>query len=414
MTKLDRMIVAIGPGDIAKLDRLPASFQMAAMIMARLKKGRLDITVPDGRTLRFQGKEAGPQAEMVMHDPRLTAKVLTRGDIGFAEAYMDGKFDTPDLARVLEYFVRNFEDAGALAVGGRLTQIVNLVRHAFRANTKRGSKRNILAHYDLGNEFYSRWLDPTMTYSSAIYSSPDQTLEQAQLAKYRAIASELGLAPGKHVLEIGSGWGGFAEVAAGEYGARVTSITISDAQHAYACERMARAGLSDLVDIQMRDYRDITGQFDAVASIEMFEAVGEKYWPAYFGKVADSLKPGGKADLQIITIEDDQFDNYRQRPDFIQHYIFPGGMLISPERIRQQAERIGLAYRIGSQFGMSYARTLAEWTRRFQKAWDGISRLGFDDRFRRLWLYYLAYCEAGFCSGRIDVGQFVLSKPPTA
>jgi cyclopropane-fatty-acyl-phospholipid synthase len=280
-----------------------------------------------------------------------------------------------------------------------------------RANTKKGSRRNILAHYDLGNDFYARWLDPTMTYSSALYTSVDQNLENAQLAKYRSIARNLNLKPGDHVLEIGSGWGGFAEVAAKEYSARVTSITISDAQHAYATKRIADAGLSSQVEIVLRDYRDVRGQFDAVASIEMFEAVGEEYWPSYFGKIAEVLKPGGRAALQIITIDDDYFDLYRKRADFIQHYIFPGGMLPSERRLRQETAAVGLGFEVDAMFGKSYARTLGEWAKRFELAWDDIKGGKFNESFRRLWLYYLAYCEAGFRTGRIDVGQFVLTKP---
>jgi cyclopropane-fatty-acyl-phospholipid synthase len=411
MTRLDRMIVAITSANLNALDGLPASMRLAAMLLVRLRKGRLDMTFADGRTFRFEGPEPGPRGEIIVHDAAFARTVMAKGDIGFAEAYMDGKFDTPNLADVLEYFTINFDNAGKLAMGGEITRIFNQIRHAFRANTKRGSKRNILAHYDLGNDFYARWLDPTMTYSSALYSDQNQSLEDAQLEKYRAIARRAGLKPGMHVLEIGSGWGGFAETAAREFGARVTSVTISNAQHAYAVRRIADAGLADKVDIQLRDYRDITGQFDAVASIEMFEAVGEKYWPQYFGKVASVLKPGAKAALQIITIEDHEFERYRSRPDFIQRYIFPGGMLPSIERIGKEAADVGLGYETAEMFGLSYDRTLREWEKAFEQAWDHIRGGQFDERFRRLWLYYLAYCQAGFRTRRIDVGHFVLTKP---
>ena len=411
MTRLDRMVQEVGATDLHKLDRLPASLRLASLVLTRLKHGRLDITLPDGRTLRFNGSTPGPHGEIIVHDPAFTRPVFSKGDIGFAESFMDQKFDTPDLASLLEYFTVNFEDAGKLAVGGRIARVFNGLRHMLRANTKKGSKRNILAHYDLGNDFYARWLDPTMTYSSAIYSSADQGLEDAQLAKYRSIARNLNLKTGDHVLEIGSGWGGFAEVAAKEYGARVTSITISDAQHAYATKRIADAGLSGQVEIVMRDYRDVQGQFDAVASIEMFEAVGEEYWPSYFGKIAEVLKPGGRAALQIITIDDSYFDRYRKRADFIQHYIFPGGMLPSERRLREETAAVGLGFEVDAMFGDSYARTLGEWAKRFDLAWDGIKGGKFNESFRRLWLYYLAYCEAGFRTGRIDVGQFVLTKP---
>jgi cyclopropane-fatty-acyl-phospholipid synthase len=411
MTRLDRMVQEVGSTDLHKLDRMPASLRLAVLLITRLKKGRLDMVLPDGRTLRFSGPEPGPQAEIIVHDLTFARPVLDKGDIGFAESFMDQKFDTPDLAAVLQYFNANWEDAGKLAIGNSIARFFIGLRHALRANTKKGSKRNILAHYDLGNDFYARWLDPTMTYSSAIFSSKEQSLEDAQLAKYRSIARNLKLKPGDHVLEIGSGWGGFAEVAAKEYGARVTSITISDAQYAWATKRIADAGLADKVEIVMRDYRDVEGQFDAVASIEMFEAVGEEYWPSYFGKIAHVLKPGGRAALQIITIQDKYFEGYRKRADFIQHYIFPGGMLPSEKRLREETERAGLAFAVDAMFGQSYARTLNEWAKRFELAWDGIKGGKFDESFRRLWLYYLAYCEAGFRTGRIDVGQFVLTKP---
>lgn len=410
MTRLDRMIVTVGAADLNKLEGLPASFRLAAMLLVRLKKGRLDFTFPDGRTFRFEGTEPGPRGEVIVHDPAFTNRVLRHGDIGFAEAYMAGAFDTPSLADVLQYFTVNFEAAGKLAVGGFFSTLFNKVRRAFRRNTRKGSKRNILAHYDLGNDFYARWLDPTMTYSSAVFSYDGEALEDAQVEKYRAVARSLGLQPGQHVLEIGAGWGGFAEIAAREFGAKVTSVTISDAQHAYAVKRIAAAGLAGQVDIQLKDYRDITGSFDAVASIEMFEAVGEKFWPGYFEKVASVLKPGGKASLQIITIHDELFEDYKQRADFIQRYIFPGGLLPSVRRLREETVRAGLALEIDAMFGASYARTCHLWARRFEEAWPEISKLGFDERFRRLWLYYLAYCEAGFRTDRIDVGRFVLSR----
>jgi cyclopropane-fatty-acyl-phospholipid synthase len=406
------MVQEVGANDLHKLDRLPASLSFAAMVLARFKKGRLDMTLPDGRTLRFEGKEPGPVAEMIVHDPKFVRTVASRGDIGFAEAFMDQKFDTPHLSALLEYFNANWEQLGKLAIGGNIARFfIALRHHLLRANTKKGSKRNILAHYDLGNDFYARWLDPTMTYSSALFTSDSQSLEEAQREKCRSVARNLKLKPGDHILEIGSGWGGFAELAAKEFGARVTSITISDAQHAYAVKRIADAGLSDRVEIVLRDYRDVQGQFDAVASIEMFEAVGEEYWPGYFGKIAGVLKPGGRAALQIITIADRYFERYRKRADFIQHYIFPGGMLPSEARLREEAVHAGMDFSVDKTFGLSYARTLAEWAKRFDRAWDSIRGGKFDESFRRLWLYYLAYCEAGFRTGRINVGQFVLTKP---
>ncbi len=412
MSRVDRMVIEIkGPRDLRNLDRLPASLSFTTMVLARFKRGQLDMSLPDGRTLRFIGKELGPAAEMIVHDKTFARAVAARGDIGFAEVFMDGKFGTPDLPTLLEYFNDNWEDLGTLAIGNTIAQFITNLRHVLRSNTKKGSKRNILAHYDLGNDFYSAWLDPTMTYSSAIFTSPDQTMIEGQLAKYRAIARNLQLKPGESVLEIGSGWGGFAEVAAKEFGARVTSITISDAQHDYATKRIKDAGLEGQVEILMKDYRDLSGHYDAVASIEMFEAVGEEYWPSYFAKIAQVLKPGGRAALQIITIDEKYFEEYRRRADFIQTYIFPGGMLPSPARLKEETERAGMKFAVDQMFGKSYARTLDEWAKQFDAAWDKIKGGKFDEQFRRLWLYYLGYCSAGFRTGRINVGQFVLTKP---
>jgi cyclopropane-fatty-acyl-phospholipid synthase len=288
---------------------------------------------------------------------------------------------------------------------------MNWLRHRRRENTRTGSKRNILAHYDLGNRFYEAWLDRSMTYSSAKFDAQVADLESAQQAKYRALAEHLALKPGDHVLEIGCGWGGFAEFAARECGARVTGITISDEQLHYARERMRRAGLESQVEIRSQDYRDVQGQFDKVASIEMFEAVGEKYWPAYFAKIAAVLKPGGRAALQIITIKDELFQHYSGRVDFLQRYIFPGGMLASLERLKEETAKAGLAWRKAEAFGQSYAETLAEWARRFAGKWEDIRALGFDEKFKRLWLFYLGYCEAGFRTGRTNVVQLELTKP---
>ena len=412
MSRVERMVLDIGgPGDLHKLHGLPASLSFAAMILTRLRRGRLDMSLPDGRTLRFTGKEPGPLAELIVNDLKFVRTAAARGEVGFAEAFIDGKVDTPDLPLLLEYFNANWESIGPFGMGGAIARFFGNLRHMLRANTKKGSKRNILAHYDLGNDFYSAWLDPTMTYSSALFSSPEQSLEEGQLAKYRSIARNLQLKPGDHVLEIGSGWGGFAEIAAKEFGARVTSITISNAQHALATQRIADAGLSDKVQIVMSDYRDVKGQFDAVASIEMFEAVGEEYWPSYFAKISEVLKPGGRAALQIITIADQHFEEYRSRADFIQHYIFPGGMLPSPTRLREETERVGLSFTVDRMFGKDYGRTVDEWSQRFDLAWDRIKGGKFDEQFRRLWIYYLAYCSAGFRTGTIDVGQFVLVKP---
>ncbi len=393
------------------LSGAPATFRFAARVMMQnWRIGTLTLVLPDGRELRLSGDLPGPEAQLLVHDYRFINRVMRTGTIGFGEGYMAGEWDTPDLSRALEVLAANFARFEGVSFGNPLMTFVNLVGHALRGNTRLGSKRNIHAHYDLGNAFYSRWLDPTMTYSAARFARPGEPLPQAQERKYRTLAQTMDLRPDHHVLEIGCGWGGFAEFAARDVGARVTAITISEAQYDFAKERMFRLGLADKADIRLVDYRDVQGKFDRVASIEMFEAVGERFWPTYFDKVRDSLKPGGQAGLQIITIRDELFDHYRRTPDFIQKYIFPGGMLPSEERLRAATDRAGLSWGPISRFGVCYADTLAEWGRRFEAAWDDITHLGFDERFRKLWRFYLSYCEAGFRTERTDVVQLSLIK----
>jgi cyclopropane-fatty-acyl-phospholipid synthase len=390
--------------------RAPASAKAVLLALLQIKEGSAAITLPDGRVLMF-GDSAGPAVDFRIHSYRFARRVLTSGDIGFAEGLMAGEWESNDLSALLTLFASNLERFTRLLEGGPIGKAVHWLRHLSNANTKSGSRRNILAHYDLGNEFYSAWLDASMTYSSARFDAQVRDLEAGQQAKYKALAAHLELKPGDHVLEIGCGWGGFAEFAAREYSARVTGITISDEQLAYARARMAKAGFSDRVEIRRQDYRDVEGQFDKVASIEMFEAVGEKYWPAYFRKIADVLKPGGKAGLQIITIDEGLFEQYRRRADFIQRYVFPGGMLASVERLKEETSKVGLVWRQAEAFGQSYADTLAEWARRFKAKWSDIRAMGFDERFKQLWLFYLSYCEAGFRTGRTNVVQLELAKP---
>ena len=376
----------------------------------QVRGGAIKMILPDGQIILF-GEPAAAPVTMQVKDYRFARRILFNGDIGFAEGLISGEWESDDLPALLTLLADNAERFMQLFEGGPIGKAINWLHRRRRVNTRAGSKRNILAHYDLGNRFYEAWLDRSMTYSSAKFDAYPANLEIAQQSKYRALADHLELKPEDHVLEIGCGWGGFAEFAAREYGARVTGITISDEQLRYARERMVRAGLQDRVEIRSQDYRDIQGQFDKVASIEMFEAVGEKYWPAYFSKIADVLKPGGRAALQIITIKDELFEHYRSRSDFIQRYVFPGGMLASVERLQEETARAGLAWRKAEAFGQSYAETLAEWTRRFRGKWEDIRALGFDERFKRLWLFYLGYCEAGFRTGRTDVVQLELTKP---
>jgi cyclopropane-fatty-acyl-phospholipid synthase len=406
--------LAASPRAFSRLPELagaPTAFRFVARLMARnWLVGALTFVVPSGRELRLQGSEPGIDARIIVNDFRFMRRVLAAGDIGFAEGYMAEEWDTPDLAAVLAAIGLNFDRLARVFAGNPLVRLANLIGHTLHSNTRKGARKNIHAHYDLGNAFYSRWLDPTMTYSSALYDRPDQSLAEAQIAKYRSLARSMDLQPGHHVLEIGCGWGGFAEFAAKEVGARVTGVTISREQYAFARKRLFDQGLSDKAGIELIDYRDIRGRFDRVASIEMFEAVGERYWPAYFGKIDEVLKPGGRAGLQIITIRDEIFQRYRRRADFIQKYIFPGGMLPSEERLKAQTDRVGLQWTGLTRFGQDYGETLAAWRRRFDGAWDDISALGFDERFRRLWRFYLSYCEAGFRTGRTNVVQLGLAK----
>ena len=393
------------------LSGLPFFVRSAMGLLKRMDRGSLRVELPDGRELQFGGRETGPDAHLKIHDFALARFVLFNGHLGAAEAYLRGLWDSDDLTAFLQYFAENRRAFEAHFRGSALARFAQRIAHLRRRNSRTGSKHNIEFHYDLGNAFYEQWLDPTMTYSSARFLDPNEDLARAQVNKYRSLAEQIDLKPEHHVLEIGCGWGGFAEYAAGTVGARVTGITISQEQLAFAQERMRRLGLEDRVTIEYRDYRDVTENYDRIVSIEMIEAVGEEYWPAYFGQLHDRLKPGGRVGLQAITICDDSFPIYRKSADFIQRYIFPGGMLPSPGALREQVQKVGLEWQADSFFGLDYAVTLKRWRDRFLTAWPEIRPLGFDERFRRMWEYYLAYCEAGFRSGNIDVGQITLTRP---
>lgn len=393
------------------LNQTPAAFRKAIEISRKnWEIGSLTVTLPSGQVVRIEGVSPGPHGHLIVNDFRFVGRVLASADIGFGEGYMAGEWDTPNLSLLLQAFTLNFDRLAGLATGNRLMSVVHFLTHLFNANSRKGSRRNIYAHYDLGNAFYSKWLDTSMTYSAAKYEYPGQELAEAQKAKYARLAHDLNLQSGHSVLEVGCGWGGFTEFAAKEVGARVTAVTISPAQHEYARKRLFDLGLADRADIQLKDYRDVTGSFDRVASIEMFEAVGEAYWPVFFAKLRDVLAPGGRAGLQIITIRDDLFSIYRKRSDFMRKYIFPGGMLAGERQLRQQTDLAGLGWNSITRFGLDYADTLAAWAHRFETAWDEICPLGFDERFRRLWRFYLSYCEAGFRSARTDVVQLSLSR----
>lgn len=392
--------------------RAPRGFSLLLRLLAaNWTFGRLTVLLPTGEVHQLEGSQPGVSAIFDIKDYRFARRVLASGDIGFAEAYMAGEWESPHLAALLEAFAQNHDHIRRLAHGHPAMKAVHWLSHRLNRNSRSGSRKNIHAHYDLGNAFYASWLDASMTYSSARFTRAGMALDAAQREKYASLAGLMDLQAGQSVLEIGCGWGGFAEFAAKEIGARVTGITISREQYDFARQRMFNAGLSERVDIQLVDYRDVDGAFDRVASIEMFEAVGMEYWPAYFDRIHDVLKPGGKAGLQIITIADAYFAGMKKRTDFIQKYVFPGGMLPSEAALKPVIDRAGLEWRTIERFGQDYAETLKLWDERFQAAWGDIRRMGeFDERFRRLWRFYLAYCEAGFRSARTDVVQLVLAR----
>jgi cyclopropane-fatty-acyl-phospholipid synthase len=406
-------LIVLTPENVDKaLPDLPRIVRLAISFGSRLRRGTLDVTLPDGRRIRLGGAEPGPAAAMTITSYAFAARLLNGGDIGIAEAYLHGEWDTPDLTQFLYLFCVNHDLIQAMLGNNPLMRFVQIVRHWFNRNTKRQARKNIYAHYDIGNAFYSAWLDPSMTYSSAIFEDGTQDLTAAQNNKYRRLAEAIDLQPGQKVLEIGCGWGGFAEYAAKHYGAHVTGLTISTEQRDFARKRMQDAGLADQVDIKFQDYRDERGQYDRIASIEMIEAVGEQFWPQYFTQLRDRLLPGGLIGIQAITIQDKFFQTYRREVDFIQRYVFPGGMLPSPEILKSLGAKYGVPVIKERIFGLDYAKTLATWRDSFRAAWPSLTPLGFDDRFRRLWEYYLAYCEAGFLSGNIDVRQVVFAKAP--
>ena len=390
---------------------LPRYFARVFDLVGKLNSGRVDFILPDGRRFRAEGSKPGPVAEVTINNPDVFARLVREGDLGFCDAYLDGWWTTPDLQAFMDFIHADNDDMYDGFPGMALVRAWEKARFWFQSNTKRQALKNISYHYDLGNDFYSLWLDDTMTYSSALFNTSQESLEKAQIAKYASMVDQMGVKPGDHVLEIGCGWGGFAEYAAKERGLKVTGLTISKEQLDYANKRIKSKGLSDKVNLKLQDYRDETGVYDGVASIEMFEAVGEKYWPVYFDKIKQCLKPGKQATLQIITIQDARWDVYRKSVDFIQKYIFPGGMLPSPSVLRQEIHRAGLSVQHSIEFGKSYSQTLRRWFEVFNNKWDNISAMGFDDRFRRMWNFYLTSCAATFESGNCDVTQITLQKP---
>lgn len=390
---------------------LPRYFGAVFEQASKVDHGRLDFELPDGRVFRVEGPKPGPVAAIKIHNADLFARLIREGDLGFCDAYLDEWWSSPDLLAFMQFVHADNDDIYDGFPGMSLVRLYERIRHFLRSNSRRQAKKNISHHYDLGNEFYGLWLDDSMTYSSAKFETGQESLEAAQTLKYASMVDQMGAQPGDHILEIGCGWGGFAEYAAKERGLRVTGLTISQEQHGYAVERMKRAGLSDKVEIKLQDYRDETGTYDGIVSIEMFEAVGEKYWPTYFNALRDRLRPGKNATLQIITVTDRRWEIYRKGVDFIQKYIFPGGMLPSPKALRAEIDRAGLTFKDSIEFGQSYDVTLRRWHDTFNGRWDDVAAMGFDDRFRRMWNFYLTSCAATFSSRNCDVTQVTVTKP---
>jgi cyclopropane-fatty-acyl-phospholipid synthase len=378
-------------------------------IVGDLECGELVIETPAGNRLVLSGARSGLQAKVIIHSWRCLWRIFLNEDIGFADAYIAGEWSSPNLVDLLKLCCKNSAMVESLSFL-RTPRFWLRLRHAMNRNTKRGSRRNIAAHYDLGNEFYAHWLDAGMTYSAAMFSSGDQTLEEAQDEKLDHILKFLDLAGGESVLEIGCGWGSLAERLIDRHDCTVTGITLSAEQLAYAQRRLRESGLDGRADLRLQDYRDVREIYDRIVSIEMLEAVGEAYWPTYFAKLRDSMKLGGVAVLQVITIDEARYEDYRRKPDFIQKYVFPGGMLPTVEIIEREAAKAGLQLVAQEYFSEGYARTLEEWHRRFQDAWPAIKGRGFDERFKRTWEYYLSYCQAGFEIGAINVGLYKVAR----
>ena len=392
-------------------DSAPAAARAVFRLLQRLRHGSLDLQMPDGSSAHFGNKsDDGPRAALRLRNWNVCSAVLRSGDIGFAESYIAGDWTTPDLTVLLTLFIANRDEVEAIVYGSWWGSALYRLKHLFNRNSRQGSKKNIHAHYDLGNEFYRLWLDPTMNYSSAWFEGDlSRPMPDAQHAKVRRALREVGVKPGDRVLEIGCGWGALAECAAREFDAKVTGVTLSSEQLEWAKSRLADAGLQG--DLRFQDYRDIAdGPFDAIASIEMFEAVGREYWPSFFATVRSQLKPGGKACIQSITIADRYFERYVKSTDFIQQYIFPGGLLPSPSAFREAAAQAGLRVVNELDFGLDYAETLRRWRESFLGQEQRVRRLGFDARFMHIWEFYLAYCEAAFATGNTSVMQFTLQR----
>jgi len=395
--------------------RPPAAARTVLQLLQKIRHGSLTLHLPDGSVQRF-GDSATPHATLHLNNWNAFTGALKSGDIGFAESFIDGDWSTPDLTGLLRVLVQNRAEVDRVIFGSWLGRLAYRIKHLLQRNTRTNSKKNIHAHYDLGNDFYALWLDPTMNYSSALFGGDlGQSLSQAQNAKVRRALQQVDLKPGSRVLEIGCGWGALAEMATQAHGAHVTGVTLSTEQLDFARARMQRQGVAAQTDLRLQDYRDIQdGPYDAVCSIEMIEAVGQGFWPTYFATVARMLKPGGKACIQSIVIADELFERYLASTDFIQQYIFPGGCLPSPSEFKAQARAAGLVVVQEHAFGHDYAQTLQRWREAFLAQHEAVLGLGFDQRFMHIWEFYLCYCEAAFMENNIDVLQYTLQKPHAA
>ena len=378
--------------------------------LSRIDAGELRAVFPSNFQKVYSGGQVGPTADIQINSWKLVPRLLLSGDMGLAESFLSGEWETSNLTQLILLGDINERALGNAVTPSKFINLIEKLRHQRRDNSKRGSRRNIAAHYDLGNEFYSHWLDNSMSYSSALFTDFGEKLEVGQNRKYQRLAKALKLKEGDQVLEIGCGWGGFAEIAAKEYKCNVVGITLSNEQAKFAQRRMQENQLSNLVDIRIEDYRDVQGSFDKIVSIEMFEAVGEEHWRNYFETIKTRLKPGGLAGIQSITIANEFFETYKRRPDFIQKYIFPGGILPSEDKLNNAVSSAGLKILDDYYFGKSYAETLRRWQSTFEQKWDDIKNLGFDEKFQKMWRYYLSYCEAGFETGHINVGQFLIGS----
>lgn len=393
-------------------ENLPRYFTRVWALVQNAKTGRLDVTLPDGRVFRHEADAPGYVAHIIVHDTDLFARYVREGDLGFTDSYIEGLWETPDLQALYDYINKEGDQLIQRMPGMGLVRAYEKLRFWLQRNTRGQAKKNISAHYDLGNDFYGLWLDGTMTYSAAKYDDdPQRSLETAQTAKYASIVDRMGVQPGEHVLEIGCGWGGFAEYAAKERGLKVTGLTLSREQLRFAKERIEKAGLSDQVELKLQDYRDERGSYDGIASIEMFEAVGQKYWPVYFDTLRERLRPGRKASLQIITVPDIRWEVYSRGVDFIQRYIFPGGYLPAPFRLTEEIARAGLEEGDSISLDKDYSLTLRRWYEAFNVRWDEVAALGFDQKFKRMWDTYLTSCAGAFEYGNCDVVQIVVRKP---